>query len=75
LAPCDHEWKISDRRATFRESIRRTVAHIKAMLGDLAPDPWQQSPRDVAHDTDSWRLAIMNGNLGTALDVSRIDLN
>jgi hypothetical protein len=43
--------EISARRATFRESIRRKVAHIKAMLGDLAPDPWQQSPqRDVAHD-------------------------
>jgi hypothetical protein len=37
--------EISDRRATFRESIRRTVAHIKTMLGELAPDPWQQSPQ------------------------------
>jgi hypothetical protein len=37
--------EISARRATFRESIRKAVAHIKAMLGELAPDPWQQSPQ------------------------------
>jgi hypothetical protein len=37
--------EISARRATFRESIRRKVAHIKAMLGELAPDPWQQWPQ------------------------------
>jgi hypothetical protein len=43
--------EISARRSTFRKSIRKNIAHIKAMLGELAPDPWQQSPtlRDVAH--------------------------
>ncbi len=37
--------EISARRATSRESIRQKVAHIKAVLGELAPDPWQQSPQ------------------------------
>jgi hypothetical protein len=32
------------RRSTMSDPIRRKFGHIEALLGELAPDPWQQSP-------------------------------
>jgi hypothetical protein len=55
--------EISAQRATFHESIRRTVAHIKAMLGELAPDPWQQSPQRYVTSLTTLTLGALRSYL------------